>query len=47
MTETISLNYEQFGPYNFPVIDEEIGSSAEERFHQLLESVMTQRPRVN
>lgn len=44
---TISLNYEQFGPYNFPVIDEEIGSRAEERFHQLLETVMTQRPRVN
>lgn len=44
---TISLNYEKFGPYDYPIIDPEIaGGNPEERFNDLLESIID-RPRVN
>jgi len=44
---TISLNYEKFGPYEYPIIDPEIaGSNAEDRFNDLLR-VIIDRPRVN
>jgi hypothetical protein len=44
---TISLNYEKFGPYDYPVIDPEVaGSNAEDRFNDLLRTII-ERPRVN
>jgi hypothetical protein len=43
---TISLNYEKFGPYDYPVIDPEVaGSNAEDRFNDLLRTII-ERPRV-
>ena len=44
---TISLNYEKFGPYDYPVIDPEIaGNNVEDRFNDLLRTIVN-RPRVN
>ena len=44
---TISLNYEKFGPYDYPVIDPEVaGSNGEDRFNDLLRTII-ERPRVN
>lgn len=44
---TISLNYEKFGPYDYPIIDSEVaGNNAQDRFNDLLK-VITDRPRLN
>lgn len=41
---TISLNYEKFGPYDYPVIDPEVaGSNAQYRFNDLLRTISDYR----
>jgi hypothetical protein len=45
---TISLNYEKFGPYDYPVIDPEVAgrNNAEGRFNDLFRTIVN-RKRVN